>query len=469
MPFSAPAIGDLYGLPQAELARDMAPVCARTHPDDLARARDALAASARTMSPWNAEFRYEHPTKGLRWIRGTAIPTPEPAGSVLWHGHVADVTDQKHAEQALLAANEQLREADRRKDEFLGMLSHELRNPLAPIHNSVHVLRHGDATQASRALAVIARQAEHLTRLVDDLLDVTRIARGKIHLRPERLDLCELARRTGEDFRALIDDRRIAYRVVIPGAPVWVAGDATRLAQVVGNLLHNASKFTRSGDEVTLTVDVVGDEARIRVQDTGAGIDPALLPNVFDAFVQADRTLARTQGGLGLGLALVKGIAELHGGTVRAASAGHGKGTEFTVRLPLAAPADDHPAPGRGDRHRARSRRVLVVDDNRDAADSLAQLVGILGHDPEVAYDGPAALEKVRAHAPDVVLCDIGLPGMDGYEVARRVRSMTGDEIRLVAVSGYAQPEDVSRAIEAGFDAHVAKPADPEKLQGLLG
>ena len=376
-----------------------------------------------------------------------------------------DVSDLKRAES-------ELREADRRKDEFLAMLSHELRNPLAPIRNSTYLLQRAatGSEQARRAQGVIQRQTEHLTRLVDDLLDVTRIARGKIELRRVQVDLRDVVLRAAEDFRLLLDERGVAFHLKVPAAKVVADADPTRLTQVVGNLLHNAAKFTRRGEEVTLSLAVVDGFGEIGVRDTGAGIDPELLPSVFDAFVQGARTLARTEGGLGLGLALVKGITELHGGSVRGESGGIGQGTEFVVRLPLLhrAVAPDAPAAS-APQVCERGRRLLVVDDNRDAAESLADILRWLGHAVEVAYDGPSALEMVRANPPEVVLCDLGLPGMSGYEVATALRREGLSGTRLIAVSGYAQPEDVSRALEAGFDAHVAKPCDPEQLARLLG
>jgi CheY-like chemotaxis protein/two-component sensor histidine kinase len=381
---------------------------------------------------------------------------------VRWFGTCTDIHDQKLAEESL-------READRRKDEFLGMLSHELRNPLAPIRNSTYILRHAapGSEQARRAQGVIERQVEHLTNLVDDLLDVTRIARGKIELRRARIDLRDVTRRTAEDFHWVMEDRGVVFRTVVPEAKLWADADATRIAQVIGNLLHNAAKFTRRGDDVTLSLAEHGGEAEIVVRDTGAGIDPALLPRLFQPFVQGERTLARSEGGLGLGLALVKGITELHGGTVRVESAGTGKGAEFIVRFPLveaAAMQDGAKARVHGVNG---GRRVLVVDDNADAAESLADIVGMLGHAVEVAYDGPSAIEKARACPPDVVLCDIGLPGMSGYEVARALRD-GGNGMQLFAVSGYAQPEDVKKAIEAGFDGHLAKPLNLEDVERLL-
>jgi CheY-like chemotaxis protein/two-component sensor histidine kinase len=351
------------------------------------------------------------------------------------------------------------------------MLSHELRNPLAPIRNSVYILEHADpaSEQAARARSVIQRQTDHLTRLVDDLLDVTRIARGKIDLRRERVDLRDLVLRTAEDLRSVVESRGITFRLDVPDERRWADADRTRIAQVIGNLLQNAAKFTRHGDTVSLALRAEKGAAEIVVRDTGAGIDPALLPKLFQPFVQGHRTLARTEGGLGLGLSLVKGIAELHGGTVRVESAGKGAGAEFVIRLPLAASAPTR-QPGRASAAReGPQRRVLVVDDNQDAAESLAELVEMLGHSSEVAFDGPTAIAKARACSPDVVLCDIGLPGMSGYEVARAVRGHLANRVLLVALSGYARPEDLKAAVEAGFDRHVAKPASADAIDELLG
>jgi PAS domain S-box-containing protein len=374
------------------------------------------------------------------------------------------------AERALRESEQSLREGDRRKDEFLGMLSHELRNPLAPIRHSTYVLRHAQpgSEQAQRAQTIIEHQSQHLTRLVDDLLDVTRIARGKIELRRERSDLREVVRRTAEDLRPVIENRGVAFRVDVPAVQVWADVDVTRVAQAIGNLLHNAAKFTQGGDSVTLSLDSDGTDAHIRIADTGAGIDAQLMPRIFTTFVQGERTLARSEGGLGLGLALVKGIVELHGGTVAAESAGTGHGAQFTIRLPAARRAMPEQRPPDPGSRASSARRVLVVDDNVDAAESLADALTIAGHEVEVAFDGPSAIEKVRSHPPDVVLCDIGLPGMSGYDVARQLRASGVNGIQLVALSGYAQPEDVARAVEAGFDGHIAKPCDPEDIERLL-
>jgi PAS domain S-box-containing protein len=382
------------------------------------------------------------------------------------------VTDREALMGSLRQSKERLEEADRRKDDFLGMLSHELRNPLAPIRNAVYTLSHADASSehARRARDVIERQSQQLTRLVDDLLDVTRIARGKIELRRSRLDLAQLVRRAGEDHAGLMHERGIAFSVEAPAdAPVWMEGDAVRLTQVVGNLLHNAVKFTPRGGRVTLALVVERGAAEIHVRDSGAGMEPELLCNVFDPFVQADRTLARTSGGLGLGLALVKGLTEMHGGSVRAASAGRGQGSELVVRLPMIAggPVARASASNRA-RPGARSRRVLVVDDNKDAADSLGELIEFFGHAVEVCYDGESALAAARASHPDVVLCDLGLPGISGFDVARALRADDTLGPQLFAVSGYARPEDLRQSAEAGFDGHLAKPVDPGDIERLL-
>jgi PAS domain S-box-containing protein len=374
-----------------------------------------------------------------------------------------DISELKRAEQAL-------RDADRRKDEFLGMLSHELRNPLAPVRNSLYVLDHVEpgGQQARRAKAIANRQIAHMTRIVDDLLDVTRIGRGKIELRCSELDLGALARRTAEDHRALMEDKQIALAVEVQEHPVVVNGDETRLAQVLGNLLHNAAKFTHVGGQVTLGVAEEQGKAVIHVRDTGTGMAPEVLPTIFQPFAQGKQTLARSEGGLGLGLALVKGLVELHGGSVSAASDGLGKGATFTITLPLDVTAARVPArPGLG--VSASPRRVLVIEDNHDAANSLREVLELDDHVVEVAYSGRDGIEKARAFRPDVVLCDIGLPEMDGYEVARTMRADPDlGRIGLVALSGYAQPEDVAMAKEVGFDAHLAKPPSIDALERAL-
>jgi PAS domain S-box-containing protein len=369
-----------------------------------------------------------------------------------------DISERKRVEETL-------READRRKSEFLGVLSHELRNPLAPIRNSTLILERAPAgsPQAVRAREVIQRQTEHLTRLVDDLLDVERIARGKVQLSRTRLDLRDVVRKTCDDHRSVLEQGGVEMRLDLPFGPVWVDADATRISQVVGNLLHNAAKFTSAGGRVEVEVASREGNGTIAVRDTGAGMNPADLERIFQPFAQGEQDLARTAGGLGLGLALVKGLVELHGGAVRAKSEGPGRGSELVVRLPLAAGAA--PVLPRRGRAETAPRRILVIEDNLDAGQTLADLLELEGHRAHVATDGRQGIALARELKPDVVLCDIGLPDMSGYDVARALRSDgTLRTTRLIALTGYAQPEDRQRAREAGFDGHLPKPPDIEEL-----
>jgi signal transduction histidine kinase/ActR/RegA family two-component response regulator len=366
---------------------------------------------------------------------------------------------------------EALSESDRRKSEFLGVLSHELRNPLAPIQSSLHILRRvpQGSDQAAHATAVIERQTRQLRRLVDDLLDITRISRGVVQLHRTSIELTALVRDAVEDSRALFSSRGVSLELRVAPAPLRIEGDSARVTQAVGNLLHNAVKFTRPGGHVTVTVGEEAGRAVIQVADDGVGIDPALLARLFEPFTQADSSLQRTSGGLGLGLALVKGLVEMHGGSVTAASDGPGKGSAFTIALPLdvtvARNLPARPGPVRAAAH----RRVLVIEDKQDAADTLREVLELDEHVVEVAHSGRDGIEKARVFHPDVVLCDIGLPEMDGYEVARTMRA--DPELRrvaLVAVTGYAQPEDVEMAREAGFDSHLAKPPNLDALERTL-
>jgi len=386
--------------------------------------------------------------------------------------YMRDITERKGAEEALRVANAQLTEADQRKNEFLAVLSHELRNPLTPIRNSLYILERvapgGD--QARRALEVIGRQSGQLARLVDDLLDVTRISRNKIQLQRGPLDLNELVRRTVEDHHSQFEGKGIAVETSFAAERLPISGDAARLAQMVGNLLHNAAKFTPAGGRVVVSTAIATSRARatLRVSDNGVGIEPVMFRRLFEPFMQAEATLDRSKGGLGLGLALVKGLVEMHGGEVCAHSDGPGKGAEFVVELPLEAISADQASPTAVGA-KPRGRRVLVIEDNVDAADSLREVLAFGGHVVEVAYNGPEGLARAREFKPEVVLCDIGLPGMDGYQVARAFRADDGLKgIFLVALSGYALPEDLQRAHEAGFDRHLAKPPSLEKIEHVL-
>jgi signal transduction histidine kinase len=366
-------------------------------------------------------------------------------------------------------------DADRRKDEFLAMLGHELRNPLAPIRNAVQMLtlRPDDPAIVAAARDMIGRQTAQMTRLVDELLDASRIARGKVRLRPERLDVAALARTAAADLRPQLEAAGLSLVTAIPATPLWVYGDAARLAQVLGNLLDNARKFTDRGGQVTVRACQDADWAVLAVEDTGIGLAPDALPRLFEVFSQIDTGNERNRGGLGLGLAVVKGIVELHGGSVMALSDGPGQGSTFRVHLPLAESSTTDPAEKRRGPHRKRAappRRVLVVDDNVDAADSLATLLRADGHDVEIAHDGPAALELAAGCRPEVVFMDIGLPaGMDGYEAARRLREQPGNEAAVViALTGFGQERDVEQTRAAGFWTHLVKPVPYTTVQELL-
>jgi signal transduction histidine kinase len=386
---------------------------------------------------------------------------------------VTQALEQKRLRAETRRALESLREANRRKDQFLAMLAHELRNPLAPIRNGLYILGLSgeDAEAAAKVRQMMERQVGHLTRLIDDLLDVTRISRRKIELRPERLDLVRLARQSAEDHDN--DFRRVglSVRFDLPATPVWVKADPTRLAQVLDNLLENALKFTDRGGEVAVRLVALPDtrQAVLTIRDTGVGIEPEVLPQLFEPFTQADQSLERSRGGLGLGLSLVRGLVELHGGKVQAASSGKGRGAEFTVWLPLAEePPALLPKPAR-QVSGTKPLRVLVVEDNPDAAESLRILLELGGHEVRVAHSGPAGVGTAKEVRPQVVLCDIGLPGMDGYAVAAALRQDPATAgARLIAVTGYGQAEDVRRALEAGFHGHLVKPVLPERLFAQL-
>jgi PAS domain S-box-containing protein len=396
----------------------------------------------------------------------TVVPMDGPDGEVqqlLAMSH--DITAQRQLV-------DELRESDRRKSEFIAVLSHELRNPLAAIRSSLYVLEHApEGGSSERARNVIDRQVGQLARMVDDLLDVTRITRNKIQLQRARLDLGELVQQTIEDNRATLERSGVQLEARIADGALGVNADGARIAQVVTNLLGNAVKFTPGGGTVTISVfaEPAASRAVVQVSDTGTGIDPALLGRLFEPFMQADRTLDRTSGGLGLGLALVKGLVDLHGGEVNASSEGLGKGATFVIRLPLADPiASGTPAAARAPAPAA-ERRILVIEDDIDVANGLQFALEIDGHAVQVAHNGPDGIDRARRFHPEVVLCDIGLPGMNGYEVARAFRSdpsLSGT--LLVALSGYAQAEDIEKARGAGFDRHLAKPASMDNLKRIL-
>jgi PAS domain S-box-containing protein len=386
-----------------------------------------------------------------------------------------DITDRTQLEAQGRARREEaealarsLQEANQAKDEFLAMLGHELRNPLGTIANAVAVLdRRVADPEIRRLVEIVGRQASHLGRLVDDLLDVARVTTGKIALQLRPVGLHEVARRCVDALAHA--GRTAAHHVAVDGAAVHVLGDAGRLEQIVANLLDNALKYTPPGGRVAVVTDRAGADAVLRVQDTGKGIEPDLLPRVFDLFVQEAQALDRARGGLGLGLALVRRLVELHGGSVAAASAGPGHGSEFTVRLPALSAVGEPPAPAAEGGAPAAPRRVLVVEDSPDARESLRLLLEMAGHVVETSEDGPTGLAKLREFRPDVALIDLGLPGLDGYAVARLAREAPETaRIRLVALTGYGQAEDRRRALAAGFDVHLTKPVEPTTLRGLI-
>jgi len=372
---------------------------------------------------------------------------------------------------------EALREADQRKNEFLAMLAHELRNPLGPILNAVAVLRTRGPKdpQLERQREIIKRQAGHMARLVSDLLDVSRITRGTLAIQNETLDLLEVVRSCINDYREGLEKAGIALEFELPQEPLHIVGDSVRLCQALGNLVSNAGKFTPNGGQITVEVrpeslDGIA-HATITIRDTGAGIPQETLPRIWESFVQGEQDMARTKGGLGLGLALVKAIVEKHRGTVSASSPGAGLGSEFTVVLPCIGSGDVATPPVELERQTVVSggKRILVIEDNRDAAETIQDLLECAGHVVRLAFSGPEGIAAAASWRPDLVLCDIGLPGMNGYEVAAQVRrdpAMRG--LRLVALSGYAQPEHLAQGQEAGFDEHLAKPVEPDELLRLL-
>jgi PAS domain S-box-containing protein len=397
------------------------------------------------------------------WIHATLSTVPMgPSGRPRFAVVAVDVTKQRRIEEAL-------RESVRRKTHFLAILSHELRNPLAPIQNSLQLLERSPegSPQSAHAREVIRRQVDHLTRLVEDLLDMSRITHDKITLERDRLDAREVVRRACEDVRHAFEERGLALRLDLSSAPLWVDADPTRLAQIVGNLLANALKFTPPSGVVDVTLRDDHGDLELRVRDTGSGIEPHLLEEIFEPFAQAERTRGTARGGIGIGLALVKSLVALHGGAVRAQSRGSGHGAEFIVTLPLAPALAVAPTPS--PRPPVRSLDILIVEDNRDAGETLADLLGLEGHRTRLAEDGRSGLAAAEEALPDVLICDVGLPDANGYDLVRKIRQLAGAHtVFAVALTGYAQPEDIDLARAAGFDAHLAKPQSMERLDALL-
>jgi len=391
------------------------------------------------------------------------------AANALMSASLATASDQLQAVNEGRPELERVQQADEQKNTFLAMLAHELRGPLAPIASALHIIRRraGGVSGIVHALDIADRQVHHQARLLDDLLDISRIVHGKVEPRREAVDLSTVARAAADALDMVVQTRAHQLRLDLPDEPVVVIGDATRLEQIVRNLLGNAVKYTDIGGRIDLCVERRTTEAVITVRDNGTGITREMLPRVFDLFAQGDASLARSQGGLGIGLTLVARLAELHGGTVAADSPGPGHGSTFTVTLPRV-PTAVAPAPTERPAPIARPRRILVVEDNRDARVLLRVVLELEGHVVEEASDGVSAVRMAVEWAPDIVVLDIGLPGLNGYEVGRRIRNRLGRAVRLVAMTGYGDSEARDRSDEAGFDAHLVKPVEPGRLARVV-
>ncbi len=466
---------DMLGFDQEDLSAGKLNLIEQT-PDEF-RALDERAFAEvdekGSCAPYEKEFFCKDATRRVSVIVGYA-KVADAEGEYV--GFALDLSVRKDLEHQLRRQAQELMIADQRKDLFLAMLAHELRNPLAPLRNVLHLLKTEGAANpkaVSEFLPMMQRQVDQLVRLVDDLLDAARISQGKIVLDIRLVDLVYALRAAVESVGPLIQSHRHRLKLSIPPYPLIVRGDVTRLTQIFANILHNAAKYTDAEGNIEVSVTRSEGYAEVRIRDDGKGIEADLLPHIFDPFVQDDRSLARSQGGLGIGLALAEKLCSLHEGSIGATSEGLGKGSEFVVRLPLAdwtiASAPASTARSFPPHTRGQPKRVLVVDDNSDLARSTAALLEVWGHDSQIAADGPAAIEAARGFQPDVILLDIGLPGMDGFEVARHLRTSADmSEVPLVAVSGYGQKQDYARSLSAGFNAYLIKPVQPETLKILL-
>ncbi len=438
------------------------------HPEDRERLRQTVrAAGAYPEQEYRTEFRVRHPRRGLRWLLSVGrVERALDGAPQRLLGISLDITSRKQMEEVL-------KETDRRKDEFLAMLAHELRNPLAPIRHAVQIFRElgTEDPRLHWARELIDRQVNHLARLVDDLLDVSRLVQGRITLHWETVDLAAVIAQAREASEPLIQSRHHTLSVTLPDEPLPVRADVVRLVQVIQNLLTNAAKYTPEGGRIELEARRENDQAIIQVRDTGIGLSPEVLPHIFELFMQGERGLDRSQGGLGIGLTVVKRLVELHGGRIEARSNGPGRGSEFTVCLPLGTtpPTGHRTVAAPGQRSPGAPRRILVVDDQVDVAESLALVLELEGHQVKTALDGPTALELATEFQPDVVLLDLGLPEMDGYVVAQRLRARPETQnVLLIAVTGYGRQEDRERTQATGFDHHLVKPIDLEELGALL-
>jgi PAS domain S-box-containing protein len=437
-------------------------------PEDVERKRPEYEMQQAREAGRAEDERWQVKKDGSRfWASGVVTPLLDEDGRLQGFAKILrDFTERKLTE-------ERLAEANQRKDEFLAMLAHELRNPLAPILNVVQILRHeGDGKpDLKQATGMVERSLGRIVRIVDDLLDVSRITRGKIQLRKERLTLQMAVQQAVESMRPFIESRRHQLSVSLPAEAIWLDADPVRIEQVLVNLLNNAAKYTEPGGKIWLSVERLGNDCVLKIKDTGIGIGAEMLPRIFELFVQADKSLDRAQGGLGIGLTLAKRLVEMHGGAVEAHSGGVGEGSELVVRLPVVAEVvglrpEDAPGP---QARPAKPLRILVVDDNVDTAESLAMLLRLSGHEVRTEHTGPKGLQAALSEKPDVVLMDIGLPGMDGCQVAALIREHKDlGNMRLIAISGYGQEAAQRRSQLVGFDHHLVKPVDPAKLQELL-
>ena len=461
---------EIMGVP-ADQPMEFDPAMPHLHPDDreLARQGLELATDPAGNGHYEAEVRVLRPDGTMRWIAGRAQCMFRGQGhrrrAAMLLGSVIDITESKRMQESLL-------EADRRKDEFLATLAHELRNPLAPLRNCLHVLKMHDSDdpQAARLHAMMERQVGQMVRLVDDLLEVSRITRGNVELRKRPVALAEIIASAVETSRPVIDQAGHRIEIDLPPATTMLCADPMRLEQVFTNLLNNAAKYTPAGGRIVVKTRVDGDVAQVAVCDNGIGLPAEMLVQVFDMFTQCEHSRSQAQGGLGIGLTLVRSLVEQHGGTVEAHSEGLGFGSEFVVKLPVLDTAHDAAAdahvPLVGPHH---GRSVLVADDNHESADSMALFLRLSGHDVRTVYDGRACLEAVEERRPDVVLLDIGMPLLDGYETCRRIRALPGgDDIAILATTGWGQDSDRQRSTACGFDAHLVKPVDPAALLARL-
>jgi PAS domain S-box-containing protein len=438
-------------------------------PDDRQRAQTVLNTMQHTGTPQELKLRCRAADGSYRWFLHRSAMFGHGSGrGTRWLGVCTDIDDLVNAEQSL-------RDADRRKDQFLAMLAHELRNPLAPISNALELLQlvGNDSHQVAELRDMMERQVQHMIRLIDDLLDLSRVTRGKIALRKQRVDLTTLVNGAVESIEPFIERCGHKLTVTTASEPIVVEADVARLVQVFGNILHNAAKYTGQGGQIDVRIERAGEQATVSIRDNGPGIPPSMLNKIFDMFTQVDQTLDRAHGGLGIGLTLVKTLVDLHGGSVVARSEGPGQGSEFVVSLP-ALPSDARPNAGDGQGAsrqglRLPPRRILVVDDVPASAKTLAMMLQSIGQDVDIRFDGASALEAVESRRPEIVFLDIAMPGMDGYEVARRIRRTPGtQQLTLIALTGYGQEQDRQQALAAGFNDHVVKPTSLEALEHML-